>query len=147
VGSGGPRTDTDAVDAGGASVARAGMPRKFVFVCINERPDEHPRPSCIRNGSAGVFEAIREETGRQGLVDVKVVATGCLEPCMVGPAVYVAPDDVWYGGVTVEDVPKLVEEHLAGDEPVELLRIGRPEFELSPLAGRSDLPPGVIPPA
>ncbi len=128
-------------------MARAGMPRKFVFVCINERPHEHPRPSCIRNGSADVFEAMREETGRQGLVDVKVVASGCLEPCMVGPTVYVAPDDVWYGGVTVADVPQLVADHLANDEPVEFLRIGREEFELSPLEGRSDLPPGEIPPA
>jgi (2Fe-2S) ferredoxin len=128
-------------------VARAGMPRKFVFVCINERPDAHPRPSCLRNGSAGVFEALREETGRQGLVDVKVVASGCLEPCMVGPTIYVAPDDVWYGGVTVADVPQLVEQHLAGEQPVEFLQIGAPEFELSPLEGRSDLPPGMIPPA
>jgi len=127
-------------------VARAGMPRKFVFVCINERPPEHPRPSCLRRGSGGVFEAFREETGRQGLVDVKVVASGCLEPCMVGPSVYVAPDDVWYGGVTVEDVPTIVTDHLAGDRPVEFLRIGPPEFELSPLEGRSDLPPGMIPP-
>lgn len=128
-------------------MARVGMPRKWVFVCINERPDEHPRPSCSQRGSAGVFEAMREETGRQGLVDVKVVASGCLEPCMVGPAVYVAPDDVWYGGVTVEDVPQIVAEHLAEDRPVEFLRIGREEFELSPLQGRSDLPPGMIPPA
>ena len=128
-------------------MARVGMPRKFVFVCINERPPEHPRASCIPRGSAGVFEAFREETGRQGLVDVKVIASGCLEPCMVGPSVYVAPDDVWYGGVTVEDVPTIVEQHLADDRPVEFLRIGRPEFELSPLAGRRDLPPGEIPPA
>jgi (2Fe-2S) ferredoxin len=127
-------------------MARAGMPRKFVFVCINERPAEHPRPSCIRRGSAGLFEALREETGAQGLVDVKIVASGCLEPCMVGPTIYVAPDDVWYGGVTLEDVPLLVEQHLRDDRPVEFLRIGRPEFELSPLAGRSDLPPGEIPP-
>ena len=127
-------------------MARAGMPRKFVFVCINERPGEHPRPSCIRRGSASLFEAFREQTGVHGLVDIKVVATGCLEPCMVGPAVYVAPDDVWYGGVTAEDVPRIVEEHLRDDRPVEFLRIGREEFELSPLAGRSDLPPGEIPP-
>jgi (2Fe-2S) ferredoxin len=128
-------------------VARVGMPRKWVFVCINERPQEHPRPSCARRNSPGLFEALREETGRQGLVDVKVVASGCLEPCMVGPAIYVAPDDVWYGGVTVEDVPRIVTEHLAEDRPVEFLRIGREEFELSPLQGRSDLPPGEIPPA
>lgn len=127
-------------------MARAGMPRKFVFVCINERPAEHPRPSCIQRGSAGLFEAFRETTGQLGMVDVKVVATGCLEPCMVGPTVYVAPDDVWYGGVTLEDVPAICEQHLRDDEPVEFLRIGREEFELSPLEGRQDLPPGMIPP-
>ena len=66
---------------------------------------------------------------------------------MVGPVVYVAPDDVWYGGVTVDDVEQLTTEHLDGGEPIELLRIGREEFELSPLAGRDQLPPGVIPPA
>ncbi len=132
---------------GGSSVARVGMPRKFVFVCLNERPEEHPRPSCTRRGSGSLFEALREETGRQGLVDIKVVASGCLEPCMVGPSLYVAPDDIWYGGVTIQDVPQIVEQHLANDVPVEFLRIGREEFELSPLAGRSDLPPGEIPPA
>lgn len=127
-------------------MARAGMPTRFVFVCVNERPEEHPRPSCLRRGSARVFEELREQTGAHGLVDIKVIATGCMEPCMVGPAIYVAPDDVWYGGVTVEDVPQLVEQHLRDGQPVEFLRIGREEFELSPLAGRSDLPPGEIPP-
>lgn len=122
------------------------MPRKFVFVCVNERPEEHPRPSCLSRGSASVFEAMREVSGQRGMVDVKVVASFCLEPCMVGPIVFVAPDNVWYGGVTVEDVPVIVDEHLAEDRPVEFLRIGVAEFELSPLAGRSDLPPGMIPP-
>lgn len=128
-------------------MARVGMPSKFVFVCINERPAEHPRPSCISRGSAGIFEAFREVTGQLGLVDIKVVASGCLEPCMVGPTVFVAPDNVWYGGVTLEDVQLICEQHLRDDEPVEFLRIGKEEFELSPLQGRSDLPPGLIPPA
>lgn len=127
-------------------MARAGMPRKFVFVCINDRAAEHPRGSCTQRGSAPLFDAFREMTGQLGMIDVKVVASGCLEPCMVGPAVYVAPDDVWYGGVTLDDVEKICTDHLRDDQPVEFLRIGRPEFELSPLAGRSDLPPGLIPP-
>ena len=128
-------------------MARVGMPRKFVFVCANERPADHPRGSCVQRGSADVFNLLREQTGQAGLDDVKVVVTGCLELCMVGPSVFVAPDNVWYGGVTVDDVPRIVEEHLAGDQPVEFLRIGPEEFELSPLEGRSDLPPGMIPPA
>jgi (2Fe-2S) ferredoxin len=128
-------------------MARSGMPRRWAFVCLNERDAAHPRGSCAGRGAAAVFDALREETGSQGLTDVKVVAAGCLEACMVGPVIYVAPDDVWYGGVTVGDVPQLTMEHLSGGSPIELLRIGREEFELSPLAGRDQLPPGVIPPA
>lgn len=126
---------------------RAGKPDRFVFVCINERPAEHPRGSCVARGGGDVFNAFREITGQRGLVDVKVTFTGCMEPCMVGPTVLVVPDNVWYGGVTVDDVPLIVDQHLIGDEPVEWLRIGPEEFELSPLEGRADLPPGMIPPA
>ena len=96
------------------------MPRRWAFVCLNERDASHPRVSCAGRGAAGVFEAMREETGRQGLTDVKVVAAGCLEACMVGPVVYVAPDDVWYGGVTLDDVEGLVREHLDGGAVVEI---------------------------
>jgi len=128
-------------------MARAGMPRRWAFVCVNDRDPSHPRGSCAGRGGAAVFDALREETGRQGLTDVKVVAAGCLEACMVGPVVYVAPDDVWYGGITVDDVEELVARQLDAGEPLEPLRIGREEFELSPLAGRDQLPPGVIPPA
>ena len=106
-------------------------PNKFVFVCINQRDHDHPRPSCIANGSGDVFNALREEQGRRLLTGVKVVAGGCLEACMVGPVVAVFPDDVWYGGVTEEDVPAIM-DHLEGGAPLEMLRIGDAEFDLRP---------------
>jgi (2Fe-2S) ferredoxin len=107
------------------------MPDKFVFVCINQRDPEHPRPSCINNLSGDVFNALREEQGRRLLTSVKIVAGGCLEACMVGPVMVVYPDNVWYGGVLEEDVPDIM-EHLEGGPPVERLRIGDAEFELRP---------------
>ena len=39
-----------------------------------------------------------------------------------------SPDNVWYGGVTEADVATLVERHLLGGEPVEMLRIGPEDF-------------------
>ena len=107
------------------------MPRAFAFVCINQRQLEHPRPSCNANGAAEVFNALREEQGRRLLTDVKIVAGGCMEACMVGPVVAVFPENVWYGGVTVADVPAIM-DHLEGGEPVEMLRIGDAEFDLRP---------------
>jgi (2Fe-2S) ferredoxin len=106
-------------------------PGKFVFVCINQRDPSHPRPSCIGNGSAEVFNALREEQGRRLLTDVKIVAGGCMEACMVGPVVAVYPDDVWYGGVTEADVPAIM-DHLEGGPPLAMLEIGDEEFELRP---------------
>jgi (2Fe-2S) ferredoxin len=35
--------------------------------------------------------------------------------------VVVYPEGVWYGGVKVEDVPAIVDEHLVGGKPVERL--------------------------
>jgi (2Fe-2S) ferredoxin len=87
-------------------------------VRVPQRARRVPPARLVRGrGAAGVFDAMREETGRQGLTDVKIVASGCVEACMVGPVVYVAPDDVWYGGVTVEDVEELVRDHLDGGRP------------------------------
>jgi (2Fe-2S) ferredoxin len=75
-----------------------------------------------------VFNELREEQGRRLLTNVKVVAAGCMEACLAGPALLVVPDNVWYGGVTETDVPALVEQHLIGGEPVEMLRIGPEDF-------------------
>ena len=48
---------------------------------------------------------------------------------MVGPIVAVYPDDVIYGGVTLDDIPAIM-DHLEGGPPVEMLRIGDAEFDL-----------------
>jgi (2Fe-2S) ferredoxin len=101
---------------------------KYVLVCLNQRPEGHPKGSCLDLGAADVFNALREEQGRRLLTNFKVVAAGCMEACLAGPALLVVPDNVWYGGVTEADVPALVEQHLIGGEAVELLRIGPEDF-------------------
>ena len=106
-------------------------PEKFAFVCINQRDPEHPRPSCINNGAGDVFSALREEQGRRLATDVKIVAGGCMEACMVGPIIAVYPDDVWYGGVIEADVPEIM-DHLEGGPPVARLQITGPEWDLRP---------------
>jgi (2Fe-2S) ferredoxin len=36
-------------------------------------------------------------------------------------SIVVYPEQVWYGGVTVEDLPELIASHLVGGQPVERL--------------------------
>lgn len=106
-------------------------PKTFAFVCINQRDPAHPRPSCAARGGAELFNALREEQGRRLATEVKVVASGCIEACMVGPVIAVFPDDVVYGGVIEEDVPAIM-DHLQGGPPVGALAIGDAEFDLRP---------------
>jgi (2Fe-2S) ferredoxin len=105
-----------------------GQPEKYIFVCLNQRPAGHPKGSCLDRGAAGVFEALREEQGRRLMKDVKVVATGCMEGCLVGPCLLVVPDNVWYGGVTEDDVAVLFDQHFVGGKPVEMLRLEPDDF-------------------
>ena len=44
-----------------------------------------------------------------------------------GGIVVIYPEGVWYAGVTLGDVPEIVEAHLAGGRPVERLRYRWPE--------------------
>ncbi len=102
--------------------------RFHVFVCENERKPDDPRGSCAARGSKKVREALKAEMARRGLHGLsRCNSAGCLDACDHGPSIVVYGDgahpDVWYGHVTPEDVPELVESHLVGGRPVERLLV------------------------
>jgi len=94
-------------------------PEKFVFVCVNQRPDGHPKGSCANNGGRAVLMKFAEVLDSERLIGkVSLVQTGCLGPCYEGPVVAVFPDERWYGMVGPGDVEEIVKEHLLGGRPV-----------------------------
>lgn len=84
-------------------------------------------PRCSALGSSALAAALGDELRRAGLGDddALVTVTGCQFPCNHAPVVTVQPDDAWYGGVTVDDVPGLVETHLIREERVTHLQLPR----------------------
>jgi (2Fe-2S) ferredoxin len=95
---------------------------RHVFVCENRRPDGHPRGSCAAKGGTEVKEALKAALKARGLqARIRANSSGCLDACEQGPAMVVYPEGVWYGPVTVADVPEIVEKHLVGGQPVERL--------------------------
>lgn len=97
---------------------------KHVFVCLNDRPPESPRGCCKAKGSEEVLAAFKALVAAKGLAgSMRAQKAGCLDHCSHGVTVVVYPDGVWYGGVTPEDVPEIVESHLIGGKPVQRLRI------------------------
>ncbi|ABK42576.1 ferredoxin, 2Fe-2S [Magnetococcus marinus MC-1] len=100
-------------------------PKHHVFVCMNRRPEGHPRGSCQASGSQGTFEAFNTELEKRGMYEqVFVTGTFCMGPCDRGPVAVVYPEGVWYGNVKPEDVSEIFDKHFVdGGEPVERLRI------------------------
>jgi len=85
---------------------------RHVFVCTNVREPGSARPSCTTDGKGELHSALKDAVRGAGLA------------CSIrGPTVVVYPDAVWYGGVTVEDVPEIVSEHLIAGRPVQRLII------------------------
>lgn len=96
--------------------------QRHIFVCTNRRPDGHPKGCCASKGSEEIRAAFKAELEKRGIKgQMRANAAGCLDTCTFGVSVVVYPEGVWYGGVKLEDVPTIVEEHLVGGKPVERL--------------------------
>lgn len=77
---------------------------------------------CTASGSEPVMEAFEKEIEKRGLSkEVKVLLTGCLGLCELGPNIIIYPEGTYYCKVKVEDVPEIVEEHLVKGRIVERL--------------------------
>ncbi len=97
---------------------------RHIFICIHERPADSPRGHCAGAGGAEVAQAMKMAAYERGLKRiVRVNKAGCLDQCARGVTCVVYPENVWYGGVTTEDVDEIVDKHLVGGEPVERLVI------------------------
>ena len=96
--------------------------QRHVFVCINERPADHPKGSCKAKCGVEVRDKLKAELSARGISKiVRANNAGCLDQCEHGVSVVVYPEQVWYGGVTVNDIPELIDKHLVGGEVVERL--------------------------
>lgn len=83
---------------------------------------------CVAGGAFRIFEALEKEIKVQGLEkEVSVVITGCNGFCGQGPLLVVQPDEIFYGFLTPEDIPSLVQEHLLKGRPVKRLMFLPPE--------------------
>jgi len=77
---------------------------------------------CVASGSLEVGAALRAAIEKHGLgEECKVVETGCLGPCAVGPVAVVHPDGVFYQGLKVDDADEIVVEHLLKGRVVQRL--------------------------
>ena len=113
--------------------------QRHIFICTNRRPDGDPKGCCAAKDFEALRARFKTELNRRGLSStVRANASGCLDACSHGPTVVVYPEGIWYGGVTLADVPEIIERHIVNGEVVSRLLIDddryRPDTEtFSPL--------------
>ena len=98
-----------------------------VFVCNGK--------SCSAVGSAEVKAAFerelegkklrygKESKGRNPEGPIVLTDCGSVGFCSIGTAVLVYPEGIWYGQVTADDVPEIIEKHLENGRVVERLAL------------------------
>jgi (2Fe-2S) ferredoxin len=97
------------------------------------RPPDNPKGCCAAKGSEAIRDRFKQELHSLGLTkQIRANTAGCMDACEFGPTVVVYPDNVWYGGVKLEDVPEIIQRHLIGGDPVERLRIKFPPPKAAP---------------
>ena len=114
------------------------MPKftSHIFVCCNQREPGHKRGCCDPDGEHELRECFKRELKRRKLGPlVRANQSGCLDQCELGPTVVIYPQGIWYGHVTPDDVPRIVEETIVNgriladlvisDEQLNALKAGK----------------------
>jgi (2Fe-2S) ferredoxin len=102
---------------------------KHLFICENKRGDDDPKGCCANKNSQKIKEQFKKRIAELGLnKDVRVNSSGCLGACEFGPSIVVYPEQIWYGGVTIDDVEEIIESHIIKNKPVERLFIHDPRY-------------------
>jgi NADH:ubiquinone oxidoreductase subunit F (NADH-binding) len=97
--------------------------RSHVLVCVD--------PECLAKGAHAILDNLQDELVAHGLIgEVQVLETSRIGDCASGPEILVYPEGTHYIGLTLDDIPGLVEEHFLKGRVVKKL--------LAPPSGRTD---------
>ncbi|MBA3336124.1 MAG: (2Fe-2S) ferredoxin domain-containing protein [Chloroflexia bacterium] len=90
---------------------------KHVLVCTASH--------CAQKGASDVVGRLRLEIVRRGL-DVRILVNTCgtIDLCDIGPNVVIYPDNIIYRGVTVKDLPEII-DNLTGGPTIDRLVLDR----------------------
>ena len=105
------------------------MPHRqhYLFVCINRRPEGHPKGSCAQKGSEELVVKLKEALARKGLAKevVRACSSSCLDMCETGISIVQEPEHVVYGRVTPDDLDEIADAAGRGEVVERLVVAGR----------------------
>ena len=90
--------------------------RMHAFICGHERPEGAARGCCANKNSLELMKALKNQTRKSGIDDVRVQKSGCLNYCEDGPTCVIYPQGKWFK-ITEDSIEELVEYLKGGEEP------------------------------
>lgn len=104
---------------------------KHIFICTNQRIAGEKK-SCGESCGLETIKDFKKQLKEKNVKGrIRVQRAGCLDACEYGPALVIYPEGIFYRCKNVDDVTRIVNEHLISNTPVEELII---DFETAPPA-------------
>lgn len=98
---------------------------RYLFICVNRRPDDNPRGSCAQKGSEEIAKKLKAALAARGAMSqVRACTTSCLDLCAHGASIVQEPDHVAYGHVTLDDVDAIADAVTKGEVVERLVVFG-----------------------
>ena len=94
--------------------------RMHAFVCNHTRQEGSVRGCCSEKGSLDLMKQFKQAAREQGIENVRVQKSGCLDYCESGPTCVIYPSGDWFR-ITEEAIPSLVKYLDGGVLPSEFL--------------------------
>jgi (2Fe-2S) ferredoxin len=90
---------------------------KHIFICTNQKAEGKACCGETRGMElVNKFKEVLRDKGLQG--KVRAQRSGCLDACGNGPALVIYPEGTYYGQVTINDVERIVEQHIQNNQKI-----------------------------
>jgi (2Fe-2S) ferredoxin len=90
---------------------------KHIFICTNQKAEGKACCGETRGMElVNKFKEVLRDKGLQG--KVRAQRSGCIDACGNGPALVIYPEGTYYGQVTINDVERIVEQHIQNNQKI-----------------------------
>ena len=84
-----------------------------------EHADGHIGAHCGETIGGNLYEAFQVKLEERGIDDVLVSPNACIAQHVAGCIVMIYPDGIWYAVHAMDELDRIIDEHIVGGEPVD----------------------------